>query len=282
MAGLASDVDLGVAGGEPPSLRIVVLPDVRRVALGAHVVPVLARARPVQLVPVVHVLARVEVEPALPALGPRARVPGDGERLQPAVGELDQILLERSRSERVLDVVVVERAVGAIGPHHELAVPAREGRGDAGVAEPGILEVAGDGRVGRRLHGEVVVRSPPALLRLLVALPADPLPDVARGRVRRWRCAGERCPRLAPRVPPPAPGDDGEDGNGRAHAQHDLPEASPWAWIGHSHLIRDGRRLRRRPAGSGRLPTLSLAPTHCSSGRPLVTVARSFCRRDAS
>jgi hypothetical protein len=126
-------------------------------ALGAHVIPVLAGARPVELVPPGHVLAGVEVEPSLPALCLRPRVPGDAERLNAAIGELDEVLLERRGAEGVRDLVVPERAVGTIGPHRELPVAAEEGRGHAGIREPRIIEVAGDAGVGRRLHGEIVV-----------------------------------------------------------------------------------------------------------------------------
>jgi hypothetical protein len=117
---LAGDVDLRIARGKAAGLRIEILPNARRVARRAHVVPVLARARPVQRVTEAHVVARIEVKPALPALRSRPRVPRDGERLEAPVGELEQILLERSRPEGVLDVVVAERAVGAVRAHHEL------------------------------------------------------------------------------------------------------------------------------------------------------------------
>ena len=131
-----------------------------------------------------------------------------------AAGQLDQVLLQRRDAERVLDVIVVQRAVGTIGAHDELAVTAREGRGDAAVAEPRVAEITDDADVRRRLHGEVVVRLPPALGRLLVALATHRLSDITR-----------RPPRQAPRVPPPATGRDGEGGDDRAGTDDRCPEA---------------------------------------------------------
>src|SRR5438046_2642839 len=100
MARLARDVDLGIGGGEPPRPGVVVFSHACRVALGAHVVPVLTEARPVQLVTVGHVLARVEMQPSLPALGARPRVPGDAERREAAVTDFDEVLLDRRCAER--------------------------------------------------------------------------------------------------------------------------------------------------------------------------------------
>ena len=100
VAGLARDVDLLpcrlVAGGG----GVVALDQLGRVALGALQVPVLVQASPVQRVLGVDLLLGVEVEPALPARGLGPAVPGDGERLQPATGKRDQVLLQRRRRRR--------------------------------------------------------------------------------------------------------------------------------------------------------------------------------------
>ncbi len=263
MAGLTGDIDLGVGGGEAPGLRIVALPHARRVALGAHVVPVLAPGRPVQLVRVSHVLPRIEVKPALAALRLGARVPGDAERLEAPIGKLDEVLLERGHAERVLDIVVVQLAVGAIGPHHELAALAREGRRDAAVGEPGIVEVTGDAGLGRRLHGEIVVRSPPALLSLLVALPAHLLPDIARCRARRLDPASHRRLRLAARRPPPRDGRDGEDSGHAGTQQERLESTTRSRRQRHRPIGPAAWRARRHFLGLRRLPPLPLTPTHC-------------------
>jgi hypothetical protein len=113
----------------------------------------------VELVPVVDVLVGVHVIPALAAGCGRAAVPGDAERLQPAVGKFDQVLLQRIDAEGVGDAIVVQRAVGAVGADEEVVAAAEEGRGDAGVAECRIGEVAEHRRRRRRLHGEIVMRA---------------------------------------------------------------------------------------------------------------------------
>ena len=141
VAGLARDIDLGerrrvrVRGG------VIALLHVRRVAVGAHEVPVLVRAGPVEDVVVRHVLVRVEMEPALAALGPRPRVPDDVQRLHAPLRKADQILLEGVDAERPGDLVVVERSVGAVRPHEVLPVLLREGRRDAVVRERSVREV---------------------------------------------------------------------------------------------------------------------------------------------
>ena len=122
VAGLAADADLGPGRGEAVLRRIVVLAHAGRVALGAHEVPVLVELRPVQDVVVADLLVRIEVEPALAALVLRPAVPGDRERLQPAVGKFDQILLQRIEAERVFDLERGELAVRPVGLDEELAV----------------------------------------------------------------------------------------------------------------------------------------------------------------
>ena len=126
VAGLAGDVDLRPARREAVLLRVVLLPDAGRVALGAHVVPVLRRTGPVQDVVEVDLVLGIEVEPPLPARGLRARVPRDAERLQAAARKLDQVLLQGRHAEGVPDLVVGELAVGAVGVNVELLVAPEE------------------------------------------------------------------------------------------------------------------------------------------------------------
>src|SRR5262249_2296996 len=190
VAGLAGDVDLGIARGETPRRRVVVLPDAGRVALRAHVVPVLAGPRPVQLVAMGPVRTGIKMKPALAAVRARPRVPRDAQRLEPAIREFDEVLLQRRDSERVLDLVVAKAAVGTVGAHHESAVAAREDRGDTRVGEPSVIEIRGDAPLGGRLHGELVVRAAPAIMFLDVALSAELRSHVACGR--RWLRPGER------------------------------------------------------------------------------------------
>src|SRR5215475_5580216 len=127
VARFAADVDRLPVGRESIGGGIVVLPDAGRVAVGAHEVPVLRRPRPVQLVVVRHAFGGVEVKPALAACFLRTRVPGDRERLDPAVRKLDEVLLERVDAEGVLDGELGEATVTPVGPYEEPAVSLEEG-----------------------------------------------------------------------------------------------------------------------------------------------------------
>ena len=89
-------------------LQVIAAPQVGRVAVGAHPVPVLIDPGPVQLVVVRDLLVGIEVEPALAALLLRPRVPGEAQRLEAPAREGDQILLQRVDAERVVDLVVVQ------------------------------------------------------------------------------------------------------------------------------------------------------------------------------
>ena len=185
MARLARHVHLGPRRLVGVGRAIESLAQVRRVAHRALGVPVLAEFRPVQHVGMRHLLVRIQVIPALPALGLRAAVPGDAERLVPAVRKPDQVLLQRVDAEDVRHVEVADLAVGAVGPHDVLAVAPAESRRGTGVREGGVGEVAEHGGRCGLLHREVVMRPLPRLLLCLVApralRPAD---------VRRWRTSG--------------------------------------------------------------------------------------------
>jgi hypothetical protein len=93
VAGLATHADFRKARGEAIVGRIVILVHAGRVALGAHEIPVLVELRPVQHVVVLDLLVRIEMEPALSALLLGAAIPGDRQRLEPAVRKFDEILL---------------------------------------------------------------------------------------------------------------------------------------------------------------------------------------------
>src|SRR6516164_368415 len=122
VAGLAANADLCEARGEAIIRRIVVLAHAGRVALRAHEVPVLVQLRPMQGIVVLDLLIRVEMEPALAALFFRPAVPGDGERLHPAVRELDEILLQRIDTKCVFHFEGGELAVRAVGLDEEPAI----------------------------------------------------------------------------------------------------------------------------------------------------------------
>src|SRR5215470_2033192 len=128
VARLAANTDLGKRRGISVVDGIIVLADARRVALGARVVPILIQLRPVQNVVVLDLLVRVEVKPALAALLLWAAVPGDRQRLQPAIGKLNQILLQWIDPEGVFDFENPELSVRPVGLDQEFPVIAEEAR----------------------------------------------------------------------------------------------------------------------------------------------------------
>src|SRR5205807_9119644 len=121
--------------------RLVILGDPGRMALRAHEIPVLVQLGPMQDVVVLDLFVRVEMKPALAALLLGTRVPGDGERLQPPVGKLDQILPQWIDPERVFDLESRELAVRPVGLHQELAVLPEEARVNSVIIEAGVVEI---------------------------------------------------------------------------------------------------------------------------------------------
>ena len=153
-------------------------------AFGTLQRPVLVAPGPVQRIRVVDLLARLQMEPALAALILRPRIPGDRQRLVTSAGEGDQVLLQRVDAEGVGDLVVGELAVGAVGADHELVAAFEEAGFDALVPEPGVGEIAEDGRSRRPLHGEIVMRPRPRLEFTFMAGLADLGADVTGGFAR--------------------------------------------------------------------------------------------------
>ncbi len=107
------------------------------------------------------VLIRIEMEPALPALLLGPAVPGKRQRLDAAVGKLDEILLKRIEAERVFHLEARELAVRAVGLDEELAVFAEEARMHAVIVEARIVEIAKHGLLGGMGHGVRVLRAVP-------------------------------------------------------------------------------------------------------------------------
>jgi hypothetical protein len=172
VAGLAADIDLGPGRRVSVRGRVVVLAQLGRVALGAHEVPGLVDPGPMQRIAGFELLVGVEMEPALPALILGPRVPGDAERLHPAVGKGDQVLLQRVDAEGVADLEVVELAVRPVGGDEEPAVASEETRGHLAMGDAGVIKVAEDGLGGRLLHRQVMVRAAPRRHLALVAATA--------------------------------------------------------------------------------------------------------------
>src|SRR4029453_5269238 len=123
---LPTHTDLGERRGISVVRHIIVLANAGRVALRAHEVPVLVQLRPMQNVIVLDLLVRVEVKPSLAALLLRTTVHGDRQRLQPTIGKLNQILLERIDAEGVLDLEDAERSIRSVSLDEELSVFAEE------------------------------------------------------------------------------------------------------------------------------------------------------------
>ena len=142
VACLAANADLRKSRGKSVVHRIVILAHAGRVALRAHEVPVLVQLCPMQNVIVPDLLVRIEMEPALAAFVLRPAVPGDRQRLQPAVGKLDQILLQRIDAERVLHLERGKLAVGPVGLDQKLAVLAEEAGAHAVIVETRVGEIA--------------------------------------------------------------------------------------------------------------------------------------------
>ncbi len=158
---LAADADLGKRRGISVVLGVVVLAHAGRVALRAHEVPVLVQLGPMQDVIVLDLLVRVEMKPALAALLLWAAVPGDRQRLQPTVGKLDQILLQRIDAEGVFDLKYAERAVRPVGFDEESSVLAKEARVHIVIVETRVGKIAKNGLVVGMGHRVVMLRAAP-------------------------------------------------------------------------------------------------------------------------
>src|SRR5580704_3401284 len=128
-------------------------------AVGAHEVPILLRAGPVQGIAGRYFLIRIKMEPSLTTLRARATVPGDTERLQTAAREPDQILLQRRDAESVIDSIVMQGAVGSVCVHEKSGAAAKKPRADAVVRQARAIEVAQYGRIGGRLHRKLMMRA---------------------------------------------------------------------------------------------------------------------------
>jgi hypothetical protein len=116
-----------------------------------------------QWIAVRHLLAGIEVKPALPAFVPGSRIPRDTQTLKPTLRKWDEILLHREDSEGVPDRVILQLAVGPVSANVELVVLLVETRCYSVFAEAGVCEVAKDRVVTRQLHGEGVMGMTPRL-----------------------------------------------------------------------------------------------------------------------
>ena len=188
VAGFAPDTDLRPFRRVGVGRRVVVLPHVGRVAVGAHVIPVLLPLRPVQLVARIDPLVRVEVEPALSSLAGRPRIPGDGECLhvrRPAIRPGTAAAGTRRRR-----VAPRTRPGLPSGPSVRIRyLPSRRKkrvvtpklRKLASLKSPSTVLSFGD------LHGHRVLRALPEPERVLVTARAGARTDVGRWLTRSGR-----------------------------------------------------------------------------------------------
>jgi len=102
-------------------------------------VPGLVDPGPMQRITSLRRLIGIEMEPALPALIGGPGVPRGAERLDPAVRQRDQILLQRVDAEGVADLEVVEVPIRRIGGDEEFPVTLEKPRSHAGVDEARVV-----------------------------------------------------------------------------------------------------------------------------------------------
>ena len=103
----------------------------------------------------------VEVEPVLATLLLRSAIPGERQRLQPSIGEFDQVLLQRIDAERVFHLERGKLAVGAVGLDQKLPVLAKKARLHPVIVKGCIGEVTQDRFIGCVVHRVLVLRSAP-------------------------------------------------------------------------------------------------------------------------
>jgi len=107
------------------------------------------------------------MKPAFPL-----RVPGNGQALHPAAGELYQVLLQGFDTEGILDLEVVQLPICALRMDEILAVLFKKARRDTEVSEGGIVKISQDGLIRSDLHRLFMVGSQPFLILLFVAVSA--------------------------------------------------------------------------------------------------------------
>ncbi len=138
-------------------------------AVGAHPVPVLCLAGPVEPVARANLLFGVDgVSKMKPS--PSLCVPCYREALQTATVKRHKVLLKRSVSEGIGDFEILEAAGRAFGVDKELFSLAEEAVYLSPVPELKVVEVAQHAAVGGDVHRQVMVRSLPEVILSLVTL----------------------------------------------------------------------------------------------------------------
>ncbi len=184
----ARDVHIGPAGSVAVGGEVEVLLQAGGMAVGAHVVPGLVRAVPVQPVAGAQRLVRIQMKPALAALILRPAVPRDPKRLKAAARHRDQILLQRENAEGIGDRKITHRTASGIRADHEFVPVAEQRRHDAEVIDLGAGEIAEHRRLVRRLHRQRVMRAVPALGFGPMTSGANLAADILRRDLREYGC----------------------------------------------------------------------------------------------
>ena len=195
VTGLAAHVHLRPGRVVGERARVEALVEIRRVAVGAHVVPIEVTPRPVKDVVGRHRLVGIQVIPALSALFLRPRIPADLQRLIPAAREGNEVLLQGVVTEGVFDLHVARRAGLVEGIHPVSAVLPEKAEDLPEVIEGRVVEITEDEFLRRRIHRLVVIAQEPILKLGLVAGLAALVTDVGRAGdvvVGRRRCGGRR------------------------------------------------------------------------------------------
>ena len=133
-------------------------------AVGTHGVPVLRLACPMQNIIMVYWFIAVEVEPALTTFRFSATIPSHAQRLNPAIGQLHQILLQRVSAERVQQFEGLNAAIRSRSSHFIGIIFYIELSADTLMLKPTVVKVALDGLWRHRLHSLVVMRLLPVVI----------------------------------------------------------------------------------------------------------------------
>jgi len=169
MARFATDVDVGEGRVVTIFFGVEGRFEVGAVAIGAHRLPSLGDAGPVQRVlggEFIFDVGRAEIKPAavdrVPAqsedLDTRQFPFGVGFGILSGVGgEFDHVLLERIDPEDIFDFEVLHFAGFAFGMDHEPLAVAEHAARHPVMFDLGVVEIAEDRFVGRQVHRQVVV-----------------------------------------------------------------------------------------------------------------------------
>ena len=172
VAGFAADADPGKRRRVRVCRQVVVLVQIRRVALRAHAVPVEESPGPVEGIVTVDRFPGIQGKPALSADGGRTGIPGDGEGLPASVGEFDQVLLQWLDTESVGDRKVTNDATSIRRLYAEFIAGTIKNNRSIVVAELDPIEIRCDRVIASQHHRPCVMGFRPERGLLLMAAAA--------------------------------------------------------------------------------------------------------------